>query len=585
MIEAKSKFLIKFSLKNNLKELRNILGITGCVSALAIALSYAGIFQALELSVLDRWFRLRPSEPKDQRIVVVTISESDLNHLQQWPLSDEVLSQVITNISQQKPRVIGLDIYRDLPVKPGTPKLDEVFGSTPNLIGVEKAIDDIVKPSPILEEKGQVALADLVLDSDNTVRRGLLSIQVDNDQVKLGLATRLALMYLAAEDIALQTVGNTVRRSLGKALFVPFSGNDGGYIRADSGGFQVLLNFRGTETSFQQISVVDVLNGKIPEDLMRDRLVLIGSTAQSLNDLFATPYSGDLNRSKYLPGVYIHANLASQILGAALDGRTLIKVINEPLEWLWVVAWTGVASAISFLVLNSNAFDKHNLSLAKLTIICVIVPGVTLLSSGYLLFLSGWWLPVITPLFSLVCSTVAASNYHQQAQKKLAFIDGLTQIPNRRFFDQFLAEHWSESKRKKQSLSIILCDVDYFKKYNDTYGHQAGDVCLQQVAKSISQNVRSQDLAARYGGEEFVVVLPNATPEIAMMIAQRICNHLRGLQIPHSSSQASEYVSLSCGVASTNNNLVSSPEYLIANADHALYLAKEQGRDRFILAD
>lgn len=562
--------------------------ITGGVSALAIAFSYLGIFQFLELSTFDRWFRLRPLEGKDTRIVVVTISESDINQIGQWPISDEILSQLITKINQQKPRVIGLDLYRDLPVKPGTEQLAAVLRSTPNLIGIEKAVDEQVKPSPILEQQGQVALADLVIDPDNIVRRGLLSIQLDDHQIKLGLATRLALMYLAAENIDLQAVGKTTKRALGKAIFVPFRSYDGGYIRADAGGFQILLNFRGTETSFQQVSVVDILHGKIPKDFMQDRLVLIGSTAQSLNDLFAIPYSSKSNnsQSQYLPGVFIHANLTSQIISSALDGRQSIKVISEPGEWLWIVAWTSIGSGISFLVLDKNFFNQEHLSLVKLTIIPLVLPIVILLGSGYLLFLWGWWLPVIAPLSSLILASIAVSNYQQQQQQKLALIDGLTNIPNRRFFEQFLAQNWLKSQKTQQSLCVILCDVDFFKKYNDTYGHQAGDVCLQKVAKIISQAVRAQDLAARYGGEEFVVILPNATTEIATMVAQRICDRLRDLQIPHASSQASEFVSISCGIASNNGNFsLSSAEYLVSNADQALYIAKEQGRDRYVLAD
>ena len=439
-------------MKNNLKKLRNILAIAGCVSGLAIAVNYTGIFQSLELSALDHWFRLRPAETKDKRIVVVTVSESDLNYLQQWPISDEILSQVITKINQQQPRAIGLDLYRDLPVKPGTPKLATVLKSTPNLIGVEKAIDETVKPSPILEQKGQVALADLVIDRDNKVRRGLLSVQDENEQVKLGLATRLALIYLAEEGIELQAVSGTAKRSLGKATFVPFQSNDGGYTGADAGGFQILLNFRGPASSFQQISIVDVLNDKIPEDLMRDRLVLIGSTAQSLNDLFATPYNGDRISSRYLPGVLIHANLASQILSSALDGRPLIKVVNEPLEWLWILIWTGLASGMSLLILDQYYLEQQNLYLVRSITCSVLIPGSVLFLSGYLLFLSGWWLPVITPLFSIICSTIAVSNYHQQKQKKLAFIDDLTQIPNRRFFDQFLVQHWLRYQKNEAKL-------------------------------------------------------------------------------------------------------------------------------------
>ena len=568
-----------------MKWLRVISPIALGISGLAIAASYIGIFQALELSVFDCWFRLRPTEAREERIVVVTINETDLNYLGQWPISDDLLSQLITKIGQQQPRAIGLDLYRDLPVQPGTEKLSSVLRSTPNLIGVEKAIAETIEPSPILKEQEQVALADLVLDGDRKVRRGLLSIQLDNGEIQLGLATRLTLMYLAAEGIELQPIGNTDKRSLGKAIFTPFKSNDGGYVRADAGGFQILLNFRGTETSFDRVSIVDVLNGDIPEDLMRDRIVLIGSTAHSLNDLFATPYSSSRNSSQYLPGVFIHANVASQILSAALDGRKLIRVVSEPIEWLWVLTWGVISSGISLLLLSRNSFAKHDLSLARSIMLCVIIPGGFLLGSGYLLFLGGWWLPVITPLFSLVGSTIAVNNYHQQKQKKLAFIDGLTQIPNRRFFDRFLEQHWLECHRKRQSLCLILGDVDHFKNYNDTYGHQSGDLCLQKVADVISKNIRSQDLAARYGGEEFAVILPDATPEDAVTIAKKIGDRLRDLQLPHSSSQTSKYVSLSCGVASTSNKVVASPEDLIKCADHALYQAKQQGRDRVILSD
>jgi len=580
--------LTKFRLRSNLKKLkklRGILGITCGVSSLVIAFSYLGIFQSLELSTLDSWFRLRPTETKERRIVIVTINESDIDQLGQWPISDEILSQLIIKISQQKPRAIGLDLYRDLPVKPGTDNLTEVLRSTPNLIGVEKAIGEQVKPSPILEEQGQIALADLVIDQDQIVRRGLLSIQLEDNHIKLGLATRLALMYLAAEGVELEAIDDTAKRALGKAVLVPFQGNDGGYMRADAGGFQILLNFRGTESSFQQVSIFDVLNGNVNTNLMRDRLVMIGSTAQSLNDYFAIPFRNNNDNSQHLPGVLIHANLTSQIISSALDGRKSIKVVNESGEWLWIFTWTGLGSMIGFFASKNSSLDNQNLSLVKFMSVGLMLPGIILLGTGYLLFLSGWWLPVITPFCSVILAILALSNYQQQNEKKLAFIDSLTQIPNRRFFDQFLAEHWLKSQKKHQSLCVILCDVDFFKKYNDTYGHQAGDSCLYKVAKAINKSVRTQDLAARYGGEEFAVILPNTTPEMAMVIAQKICDRLRTLQIPHNSSQASKFVSISCGIASTSGHSVSSPEYLVAHADQALYLAKEQGRDRYILAN
>ncbi len=575
---ANSKF------KSKLKRLRDVLAISFCASGLAIAVTQLGLFQNIEWLVLDQWFRLRPMEPTESKITIVTISDSDLSQLRQWPISDSVLSQLITKINQQQPRVIGLDLYRDFPVEPGAEELATIFRSTSNLIGVEKAIDIPIPPPPILEQQGQTALADLIVDADGKVRRGLLSIRLKNSEVKLGLATRLALMYLAEEGIELKAVKNSSERSLGQARFSSLKSNSGGYINADAGGYQVLLNFRGTEDSFNQISILDVLNGKIPPDSMRDRIVLVGSVAHSLNDFFATPYSKA--ESEYIPGIFIHANLASQIINEALAGRTALKTVPEPWEWLWIFAWTSGGSIFTWTILSRNSLlNKDVLSLFRSTVLCLILPGAILFGSSYLLFLSGCWLPVITAVSSLVFSNITVGSYYNQSQKKLVYIDGLTQIPNRRYFDLYLQQQWEQCQKNGQYISLILCDIDYFKKYNDTYGHQAGDQCLKQVAQNIYQASRANDLAARYGGEEFVIVLSNTDAKSAQIVAARISHILRSRRIPHSSSQVSQYVSLSCGVASTNLSNVSSPEELIMIADHALYQAKEQGRDRAVVAD
>jgi adenylate cyclase len=577
---------MNFKSKSKTRWLWTVLLVALCSSGLTIAASYLSIFQLLEWTTFDTWFRFRPLEDKEKRIIVVTISESDINQLGQWPMSDRILSQLITKINQQQPRAIGLDIYRDLSVQPGTEELEAVFRSTPNLIGVEKVIGNGVKSSPILKQQEQVALADLVRDADGKIRRGLLSIELDNGQVQLGLATRLALMYLVTEGIEPQFIDNTAKLSLGKADLVPFNSHDGGYIRADDGGFQVLINYRGTETSFNRLSIFDVLNGQVPEDLMKDRIVLIGSIAPSLNDFFPTPYSdSQADQFKDLPGVLIHANIASQIVSSALDGRSSIQTISEPWEWIGIFVWTFSVSIGNLVLLDRQSHSKQAVFLVSPTVLCIAIPGLGVLGSGYLLFLRGFWLPVISPLFSLAISVLTISWYYNQSQENLALIDSLTQIPNRRCLDEFLEQQWLQRKKKQQNLSIILCDVDFFKKYNDTYGHQAGDLCLKQVAQTLAQSIRNNDLAARYGGEEFMVVLPNTSGEVAMVIAQRICARLKSLEITHASSQASEYVSLSCGVASTSVNLVSSPEDLIANADRALYKAKEQGRDRAIFGD
>ncbi len=169
--------------------------------------------------------------------------------------------------------------------------------------------------------------------------------------------------------------------------------------------------------------------------------------------------------------------------------------------------------------------------------------------------------------------------------QRIANLDGLTQIANRRCFDEVLEQEWQRHKREQQPLSLILCDIDYFKPYNDCYGHPAGDDCLQQVAKTISACVRRPaDVVARYGGEEFAIVLPNTDQSGAVNIIQAIQDALQRLQIPHVASGVADCVTLSAGVASFIPTHELSPQQLIADADAALYQAKQQGRNTWVTA-
>lgn len=168
-----------------------------------------------------------------------------------------------------------------------------------------------------------------------------------------------------------------------------------------------------------------------------------------------------------------------------------------------------------------------------------------------------------------------------QTLTKLATIDGLTQIFNRRYFDEFLQAEWGRSRRSQSELALILCDVDHFKAYNDTYGHPAGDSCLCQVAQSISQSVNRQtDRVARYGGEEFAIVLPNTDLTGAMKIAELIRHHLHSLKLPHQTSSTGPIVTVSLGVASLCPMDETSWPELINLADQSLYQAKQNGRNR-----
>ncbi len=178
--------------------------------------------------------------------------------------------------------------------------------------------------------------------------------------------------------------------------------------------------------------------------------------------------------------------------------------------------------------------------------------------------------------------TTALEQLNSELQR-LASLDGLTQIANRRRFDEYLQQQWNLLLREQQPLALILCDVDYFKKYNDCYGHQRGDDCLKQVAQAISRAVkRPADLVARYGGEEFAVILPLTNASGATIVANTIQHEIQQLQLPHIQSGISKSVTMSLGIACIVPTADTSLDSLIATADAALYEAKRQGRNRWV---
>ena len=575
-----------FNFKKGIGQWWAVLFTAPIVSALAIAASSAGLFQLLELATLDQFFRWRRSELPDERILIVTIDESDITKLGHWPMSDEVLTKLLTNLKNNQPRAIGIDLYRDLAVEPGHEALLEVYKSTPNLIGVEKRYGNQVAPPPILKDLNQVALSDVLLDADGKVRRSLLSVNDKKEGLKLSLGAKLALLYLQNDEISLQPIDASKGIfELGKGVFMPLTENSGGYVKADAAGYQLLMNFRGSEHTFQTVSLTDILENRIPGKIIRDRIVLIGAVADSLKDFVQTPYDSSLlGSARETPGVFIHANAASQILSAAIEGRPLIQVWDEEVEWLWIFIWSGIGSIMVLAFLKGSLVKKN--VLPKSIVLCtyIVLAGGSAIAIGYFAFLRGWWIPTIAPLFALAGSGTVISVYHSAKIQREAFIDGLTKIANRRYFDKYLDRQWELQQQNRTYLSVLLCDVDHFKFYNDTYGHQAGDECLQQVAQALSMAVRKTDLVARYGGEEFVVVMPKTSPEEALELGKIMLEQVKALEIPHAKSTAGEYVTLSCGVASIFADTELSPAYLVSLADEALYEAKENGRARVVLS-
>ena len=361
---------------------RIVLGVT----ALIMLLRYTGILQTWEWNLLDRYFRWRLSDAIEPRIVVVTVDEKDLQTLRQYPISDRVLATAIENLNQAQPSAIALDLYRDLPVAPGERYFDRVLNSTDNLYVAEKIISNTIPPPPNVS-RDRVGFTNLAVDSDGKIRRALLSV---DDKHSLG--TKLALHYLHQRNIELKPLDNN-HYGLGKAVFKRLNPNSGGYIRADARGYKILLNYWGTPANFRQYSLLEVLNNKFDPEEIGEHLVFIGSGSniESSKDSFYTPYSKGWFRSPAkMPGVFIHANVASQIINAAIARRPLLRTYNEFTELLIVLSVGIVGAIISLKLVSSMAIAFYT---------CIV--GIILIVVCYQAFLLGWWLPLVPALLTL----------------------------------------------------------------------------------------------------------------------------------------------------------------------------------------
>lgn len=407
-------FKLKQSLGRGHRELITAASVAGCV----LLLHSIGLLQSLELAGLDQFFRLRPNEPPEQRITIVAIDEAYLKEVGSWPIPDANIAQLLEKLNVHKPRAIGLDIYRDLLVEPGNQELRKAYKSIPNLIGIQLlANDKKVNVSPPLGlNKDQVGFNNVLYDLDGKVRRSLLYWHVNN-QVHESFALKLALLYLKSENIIpTKAKNNPEYLQLGKAVFTRFQANDGGYVGADARGYQILTNFpkpkcqssSGEWCNFPQVSIRDVLADKVEENFIKDRIILIGSTAPSLQDFVFIPYSSSLmGTAKPLPGIQLQAYFISELISAALQGRPLLKVWPDLLEDLWIFIWSYLGTVTTWRIRDATK------SLFSILVCCLV-----LTLSAYLAFLYGWWIPLIPSLLSFGSSAIWMTSHIAHIQEE-----------------------------------------------------------------------------------------------------------------------------------------------------------------------
>ena len=361
-----------------------------------MVLKVLGAFQPLEWKLLDFLMRSRPPEPQDARITIVGINEADIAWLRNYPLSDQQMADLIQALNRYQPRVIGIDVFRDLPDRSdpeGAKTLADIFQNQPNVIAVEKILNSPPISPPQSSPEEQVGFADTLPDSDGFLRRSLLGAQDENSEAYLlSLVTRLAEQYLKAEGIEL---GNGIRdpdaMRFGQVELPRFRANDGGYIRAEAEGTQMLVNFRSGPESFAIVSLRELMTGQVSSELLQDRVVLVGITADSVKDIVnsAAIAGAELN---LVPGVVFQAHATSQILSGVLDGRPFLSVWPEWAEYGWILIWGLGGLGLGRL----SRSPGNQLQLAFLT-------GSGLLCFAYVSLLIGVWIPLLPALavFSL----------------------------------------------------------------------------------------------------------------------------------------------------------------------------------------
>jgi len=367
-----------------------------------------GNLEFLELPAYDWFVRLLPaSSTQDNRITLVLVSEKDILSIGRWPLTDEVLAQTLTTLLRGKPRAIGLDIFRDIPVPPGTEILNTVLSQNPNIIVTMKFGDGGVRPPPVLEGTEQVSFNDILVDPGGVVRRGLLFLD-DGDSVAHSFALRLALLYLKTQGIVPQPdERNPQHLRLGKVSFRPFEENDGGYVKADARGYQFLLDYQGPATHFRSCSLADLLSGKVPPGAFSDKIVLIGVTAQSVKDFFFTPYSRGFSEEQQVPGVILHGLMISQFLRAGMEGVQPLATLTEKQEMLWILLCCLLGG-----ILGLRAHSAWRFSLLSFA-------GVLLIGlSAYSAFLYRWWIPFAPPALAFVLSAALVTAYLTSLERK-----------------------------------------------------------------------------------------------------------------------------------------------------------------------
>ncbi|HEY9735074.1 MAG TPA: CHASE2 domain-containing protein, partial [Trichocoleus sp.] len=554
------------------------------INGLITGSKQVGLLEPAELFWFDHAVQRLPDARPDPRMVIVGITEEDIQQYG-WPLSDDVLAQLLANLQQHQPRVVGLDLYRssfraqkqtDLQRQLQARNLVAIMN-----VGSDPEVGEV--PPPPTVPPSRVGFNDLPVDPDGTIRRNLLFVRTaQRDYYSFGL--RVVLAYLTPSTDAsshrissvsardTSAVAPTVFRADNHSLYLdtvalPALGrSDGGYQQADDRGYQILLKYRNRTAPARQLSISQVLSGRFDASLVRDRIVLVGTTAPSLKDQFYTPYSAQQPQEFTMPGVVIHAHMISQLLDAAAGQPALYRVLPPRSEFLWLWGWCLVGGCLVWRF-------KQPGGLLMTTGLAVLGLGAV----GTVALIQLVWVPIAEPTVGLLATAATVMAY------KLLYRsthDSLTHLLNREAFmlhlGQVLKQHWRQEGQPP--VIVVFLDINRFKVINESLGHEAGDQVLITLAQRLKQHTAQGSAVARVGGDEFALLLQDMNWNQAGQFLDQLQHHLTEPLMVREQKFSS---TVSMGIAVTQAGYNHQAADLLRDAHTAMYRAKALGRSRY----
>lgn len=413
----------------------------------------------------------------------------------------------------------------------------------------------------ILYGTDNIGFINIARDKDGIIRTKLpLFVYKDKFYKHLTLLVALDLLNLDSKNLKIDGDKNLILSEKDKRI-IPMQ-DDG----------KTYLNWYGPAFTYEYIPVwevdkaIDKNDYNLLKEKFENKIVYVGVTTTSSSDVKTTPLS-----ARYA-GVEIHTTFLNNILDN--------NFIKKTKGWIDVLISLILAGLTGVIVYRSKSVSVASL---KVFILIVLYTLLTLIFMRYM----NLWAPLVLPIvFSI--GTITASyaikyiitSRDYEHTYKLAVTDALTDMYNHRYFQEQMKLNIDNSKRYNTPFSLIMIDIDFFKKFNDKYGHQSGDAVLRQVAGTIKKNIRSTDIPCRYGGEEMAVILTNTDKEAATTVALKICEAVRQREFELATGDWT-HVTISLGVATMPNN-ADSVQGLIEYADKCLYIAKENGRNQVV---